>query len=321
MEPVVVAVGADGGGHAVEWAAAEAAARGCTLHVVHVIHPRWVVDPSGLVPLHDVSDCAMAGGQVVQAAVTRAASVAPALEISAEVRSGPTVASLLRSGSGAGLLVLGGRPPPSGDLPAMLDRSVGGRVAGRARCPVVVVKRLPDRPCSGPPPRVVVGVGGTASSAAAVDFAFRAAAQRGLSMTAIHAWTPDTPADLEGVSGPVGESEARARAVLDEAVARGASRAVDVPIEPRLVYGDPVATLVRESEGAALVVVGSRGRGTVRATVFGSVSRSVARRVCCPAVVVRGDAAGPGAGAGRRTAVPREQPGRRQPERRQTPWA
>jgi nucleotide-binding universal stress UspA family protein len=320
MEPVVVAVGADGGGHAVEWAAAEAAVRGCALHVVHVIHPRWLVDPSGLVPV-DVSVTAMAGGEVVQAAVARAASLAPTLEIVAEVRSGPVVASLLRSGSGAGLLVLGGRLPHQGGLPALLDRSIGDRVAGRARCPVVVVKRLPDRPCPGPSPRVVVGVDGTASSAAAVDFAFRASAQRGLSMTVVHVWTPDRPADLEGVSGPVEESEARARAALDEAVVRHASRAVGVPIEPRLVCGDPVATLVRESEGAALVVVGSRGHGTIRATAFGSVSRSVARRVLCPAVVVRGDAAGPGTGAVRRTAVPRTQPGSRPPDRRRAPWA
>jgi nucleotide-binding universal stress UspA family protein len=255
-----------------------------------------------MVPVSDPFDSAMAGGEVVRAAVARAAAIAPDLEITGEVRSGAAAASLRRCGSDARLLVLGDRSSRRGGL---LDRSLPGRLAGRARCPVVVVKPLPVRACGAPAPRVVVGVDGT-TSAAALDLAVSAAAQRGLPVIAVHAWTPDRPADLEGSCGPVELSEAGARAVLDRAVAGCAP--CGLRLEPRLVCGDPVTALVRESEGAALVVVGSRGRGTVRATAFGSVSRAVARRVRCPVVVVRRDGARPQF----RDPVARAEPGRRQ---------
>jgi nucleotide-binding universal stress UspA family protein len=287
------------------------------------MHPRWVVDPSSLVPLQDVSGCAMAADEVVQMAVNRAVSVVPDLEVSAEVLAGPTVGSLVRAGSGARLLVLGHHGPHRGALRGLLPLSVCGRVAAHARCPVVVVKRLPGRLGEGMPPRVVVGVDGTASSTAALGFAFRAAAQRDLPVTAVHAWTPDRPADLEAVSGPVAGSEARARAALDQGLAPWRHRFVDVAVEPRLICGDPAAALIRESEGAALIVVGSRGRGALRMGVFGSVSRRVALRARCPAVVVRPDetVTGRGARAGRRTVVPRAERATQPTRHPQTPWA
>lgn len=319
-----MAIGNNAGGHAVEWAAAEAAARGCALQVVHVSHPHWMVEPLSLVPLADVSGGAMAAREVVQVAVNRAASVVPDLEISAQVLSGPTVASVISSGSGAQLLVLGSHAPYAGALRGLLASSLFGRVAARARCPVVIIKQLPDSRSHLLPLRVVVGVDRTASSTAALGFAFRAAAQRGLPVTAVHAWTPDRPADHEAVSGPVAGSEASARAVLRQALSHWEHQFFHVPVESRLVCGDPAGVLIRESEGAALVVVGSRGRGTVRAKAFGSVSRSVTRRAHCPAVVVRTEERRKGieVRAGRRTVLPRAELARRQPDpRRQTPWA
>jgi hypothetical protein len=65
-----------------------------------------------------------------------------------------------------------------------------------------------------------------------------------------------------------------------------------VPVDARLVCGDPEVALIRESDGAALVVVGFRGRRFARAAGHGSVSRSVPRRARCPAVVVRLGSAG-----------------------------
>lgn len=77
---------------------------------------------------------------------------------------------------------------------------------------------------------------------------------------------------------------------------------------------DPVAALVRESHEAALVVLGSRGRGRIAGMLLGSVSLALANRSHCPVVVVPttapstppksgrvvvgiGDAAGPSAAA------------------------
>ena len=48
----------------------------------------------------------------------------------------------------------------------------------------------------------------------------------------------------------------------------------------------PVAGLLGQAEDAALVVVGSRGRGGVRGLVLGSVSRTVVERSPVPVVVL-----------------------------------
>ncbi len=321
---VVVAVGNDTSGQAQDWAAAEASARGCRLHVVHTVRLRMAVDPSGLVPVADFWSYRVAAEHVLRAAVRRARSVAPDIDISAELGFGPTVPALLARSRGAQLLVLGSHDPPfrrRRRLAAAL--TVCDRLADRALCPVAIVRPLRTDPHVGSPPRVVVGIPGHGSCAAGLDVAFRAAAQRGVPLTAVHAWTPDVPADHEAVCGSVAESEARAAESFDHALAPWRSRFADVPVVPRLLIGDPAAALIRESEGAALVVVGSRARGAVRGRLFGSSSRRVAQRARCPVVVVRtGKATADGHDeSGRRTAVPGVEPvGIEHVHRRRTPW-
>jgi nucleotide-binding universal stress UspA family protein len=45
--------------------------------------------------------------------------------------------------------------------------------------------------------------------------------------------------------------------------------------------------LLRAAEGAAVLVVGSRGRGGFARAVLGSVSQRVAQHADCPVVIVR----------------------------------
>jgi nucleotide-binding universal stress UspA family protein len=285
--PVVVAVGTDSDGRAVDWGAAEAAARGCRLLVVHVEPLRWAVDPSGLVPV-DIASYRLAAEEVLRAAVRRARAVAPDLDISAEAMFGCTVPLVASQGRRAQLLVLGGGTPRFGaGARTLLDPSVCGAVARREGCPVAVVRSLRSGPCAGRPSRVVVGVTGTGTSTAALDVAFQAAAQRGLPVTAVHAWTPDVPADHEGVCGPHIAAEERERRAVDRVLQPWRCRFRDVPVETQLSHADPASALVRESEGAALVVVGCRAHGAARAALSGSVGRSLLRRARCPVVVVR----------------------------------
>jgi nucleotide-binding universal stress UspA family protein len=322
--PVVVAVGDDTTGQALDWAAAEASARQCRLHVVHAERLRWAFDPWGSVAVSDFWSYRAAAEQILRAAVSRARSVASDIHVSAELGFGRTVPLLLAQSRGAQLLVLGSRNPPfQTRLKDRLTLSVCGRVAGRAVCPVAVVRPLQSNPRAGSPPRVVVGIDGQGACTAALGVAFRAAAQRGVTLTAVHAWTPDVPADHEAVCGSVAASEARAREFLDEALAPWGSRFADVPVATRLPITDPAAGLIRESEGAALVVVGSRARGTVGGRFFNSVSRSVAQRARCPVVIVpTGKAtADKHAESGWRTAVPGVDPIGIEPVRRRgTPW-
>jgi nucleotide-binding universal stress UspA family protein len=59
-------------------------------------------------------------------------------------------------------------------------------------------------------------------------------------------------------------------------------------VELRVEYGSPAARVLEvcEAEGASFVVLGTRGRGRVKAAVLGSVSHEVAARSRCPVVVV-----------------------------------
>jgi nucleotide-binding universal stress UspA family protein len=59
--------------------------------------------------------------------------------------------------------------------------------------------------------------------------------------------------------------------------------------EAHLAFGSPAAALVEESATAALVVVGSRGRGAFAGTMLGSTAQQVAGHAACPVVVVRQD--------------------------------
>lgn len=188
-------------------------------------------------------------------------------------------------------------------LRGMLAGSVTGHVATNASCPVVVVRsadgRVLDRAAPDALARVVVGVGPTPSCTPAVGFAFQAARQRGIPLSAVHAWTPDTLADVDGASGARTLTEFFGRRSIEKALARWRDEYAGVPVFSELARGDPAPVLVAESRGAALLVVGSRGRGRFRGAVRGSVSQTVLHGAHCPIAIVHhgyGTAAQPPAG-------------------------
>jgi hypothetical protein len=97
----------------------------------------------------------------------------------------------------------------------------------------------------------------------------------------------------------------------------------DVPVESRLFLADPAAALLRESDGAALTVVGSRARWTVRTTLFGSVGRTVVRQARCPVVVVptgKAEQHGNAAHDRRGTVAITDPAGTAPARQRRTPW-
>jgi nucleotide-binding universal stress UspA family protein len=267
--PVVVAVGDDSHGSALDWAAAEASARRCALRVVHAQPLRWAVDPTGLFPVVDVFSFQLAAEHLLDSAVRRARAVAPEIEISSAALFGPTVPLLVSQGRRAQLLVLGRRHARAGTR----TRGLLGRLARRSPCPVAVVGPLRGRPPGDSSPRVVVGVDGPGACAAELGVAFRAAAQRGLPLTVVHAALRDAG------------RECACRSV-HRALEPWRERFADVPVQTRSTRADVVSALVGESEGAALVVVGPRPQGAVRAALLGSGGPRVAESVRCPLVVV-----------------------------------
>ncbi|SDC91764.1 Nucleotide-binding universal stress protein, UspA family [Geodermatophilus telluris] len=284
--PVVVGLGPDAAdGDALVWAAAEAAVRQVPLHVVHVVPHRFVVDPCGaLLPVDGLPGVTAEAAGTLETALARVRSVTSGTPVSGCVLAGAPAPLLLQESRAAGLLVLGGRAPHPGRLPS--------RLAARAGCPVVVVRdrpRVPARPCR---PSVVVGVEGAGSSAAALGFAFAAAAQRGVPLTAVHAWGADVPADLEGVCGAPAVAEQEAREVLARVLGPLCRLFPDVEVRSRAVRADPAVAVTAASSGAALVVVGCRRLGPLRRRLARSVSSEVVRCAPAPVAVVGADRAG-----------------------------
>ena len=284
--PVVVGLGPGDDGDALVWAAAEAAVRQAPLRVVHVVAHRFVLDPCGvLLSIDGLPGVTAAAAEEVGAALDRVRSVASGTPVSGCVLAGAPVPLLVAESREAGLLVLGGRARhPAG--------RVSSRVAGRAACPVVVVRDRPRVPAGPSRPSVVVGVEATGSCAPALGFAFAAAVQRGVPLTAVHAWGADLPADLEGACGSPAVAEEEAREVLDRALAPLRRCFPDVPVQRRVLCADPAAAVTAASSGAALVVVGDRRRGPLRRVLSRSVGREVALRAAAPVAVVGADLAG-----------------------------
>lgn len=142
--------------------------------------------------------------------------------------------------------------------------------------------------------RIVVGVDGSEHAAAALRWAVEEAALRKAVVVAVHAWTfvppppigaPDLLAVPVGdVAGDLEAERDAAERALDSALAA----AEGARVERRLVEGNPGEVLVAEAQGAALLVVGSRGHSALTSALLGSVSSHVTHHAPCPVVVVRG---------------------------------
>lgn len=141
------------------------------------------------------------------------------------------------------------------------------------------------------PGTIVVGVDGSKSSARALQWAVKQAVAEHRALTLVHSAYAVTPAFTDAAIVDVAE----ARAALDAAGQRvlGEARATveltgpDLEVLEVLALAHPRDVLLQLSETAAMVVVGSRGRGSVRSLLLGSVSVALVRQARCPVVVIR----------------------------------
>jgi nucleotide-binding universal stress UspA family protein len=134
---------------------------------------------------------------------------------------------------------------------------------------------------------VLAGYDGSPGSERALSWAAREARSRGIALTVCYAYAPGFAA-LAGETGVAG----LARQSGERVIADGLRRAKDLvgpgEIRPLLINGQPTAVLCERSHDAAVMVVGSRGRGGMAGMLLGSVSWQVAAHAHCPVVVVRG---------------------------------
>jgi nucleotide-binding universal stress UspA family protein len=138
---------------------------------------------------------------------------------------------------------------------------------------------------------VVVGVDGSESSTRALHWAVQQAAAEHRALTLVHTGQSLTPAFNDGVYVDVHAArkalEADGRGILAEARQAVEWKEPDLEVHEVFELADPREVLLHLGEHAAMVVVGSRGRGRVKSLVLGSVSVAVVRHASCPVVVVR----------------------------------
>lgn len=135
--------------------------------------------------------------------------------------------------------------------------------------------------------RIVVGVDGSPSSRSALAWAARQAALTGAALEVVGAWgypvyfgtTPVWPSDFD----PQAVAEGSIRQAVEEVLGTHPALVVRTTVRE----ADASIALLEASEGADLLVLGSRGHGAFTGMLLGSVSQHCVTHAHCPVVVMR----------------------------------
>lgn len=277
--------GSEGSTLALKWAAATAKQRGRTLEVLTT----WSMP---------AADLGMGAAALVQqdlvdelrkeATAANDEGLAIAAEIGAnavgDIVAGRPASAMVHRSEDAEMVVVGSHG--SGGLTGFLLGSVSRQVASHAACPTVVVRA--EVPEAGD---MVVGVDGSSHSLKALRWAFEQASFTGSALHVLHSW--EIPPTWSMVEVPSYEPEVLIRdygnaELRDTSEAMAGFRAdfPDVKVRQEVMKGSPVKSLVKASETASLLVVGSRGLGGFRGLLLGSVSHAVVHKAACSVAVV-----------------------------------
>lgn len=281
QEPVVVGVGgsARASEAAVRYGVEQAHVLGTGLRLVHVVPTYVPMAPMLPMPPEDLQDV---GLEVVDEFAAVAREHLPADRISTAVVTGPRGAQLVAAARHAPMLVLGHEQHPVLDR-LLVGTTVAG-VAAQAEVPVVVVptgwSSEEERRC------VVVGVKSVDHAAPVVRRAFETAARQGARVLLVHAWELQgqyddlitSRVDLEEWSAHVGMALAKTIAPIREAWP-------DVPLEIRVLHGQPARLLRDVSREGDLLVLAKRTHA-FPAGHLGATGRILLRESRCPVEVV-----------------------------------
>lgn len=134
---------------------------------------------------------------------------------------------------------------------------------------------------------IVVGIDGSDSSKAALEWAADFARMTGSPLELVWAWEIPTSYGWPVLLPDDCDFEADARKALSETAAQVLGADPKVDYTEQLVEGHPAVVLTKRSESAGLLVVGSRGLGVLRGALLGSVSAHLATHAHCPLVIFR----------------------------------
>ncbi|WP_329282209.1 universal stress protein [Streptomyces sp. NBC_01451] len=132
---------------------------------------------------------------------------------------------------------------------------------------------------------VVVGLDGSRASMTAAWWAAREAAERHLPVVLLHSWTTQ-PLDVP-IAQEAHSKQRYGREVLQRAAAELLHRHNDLTLTTELVSDPASQVLLDRSESASMLVLGSRGHGSLANFLLGSISLHVLGLAQCPCVTVR----------------------------------
>lgn len=276
-----VVVGVDGSHHsdaALSWAAAHAA---LTARPLVVAHGAGALGMGELIggPLEAKELRREHGAHVTEQAVALARRMAPGVEITDLTVVADPREMLLSLSREAAIVVVGTRG--HGSIASLLLGSVSLSLTSYAECSVAVV-RVRDTPAAG----VAVGLACDGSDRAALELAAGLAAAEGGALDAVHAWRAvDRLENLLSADERRATKDRHERA-LSETLAGVGEKFPDVRVSRHLLEGRTVETLVKGSQDASCLVLGSRGP-TGGHRRLGSVARSVVEHAGVTVVVVR----------------------------------
>ncbi|WGW12671.1 universal stress protein [Saxibacter everestensis] len=319
MGEKVILVGIDGSDaaqHALEWAITEAASLGWPIRLVGAYSIPSVASTAIDVSYVPIDDETIRNG--VQSVLREAAEQVRAggIEVEALIEVGDAAGVLVEQSKSAGLAVVGSRG--RGGFAGRMLGNVSSALPAHSSCPTAIIPLnwKPDErrearerssaiavswsdesaaPAEGSDDDhlldfsgyIVVGVDALGRQSPSLWTAASVAARKRMPLMLIGVlttsvvgpeWLP-ARADMERYQHECTEG-------LDRCVASLKEKHPELDAHWQLFDGSPAEVLVRASETAEMLVVGSRGRGGFTGLLLGSTSQAVLHHSKCPTVVV-----------------------------------
>lgn len=288
-KPVVVAVdGSENSLRAAEWAAHEARRHSRPLRIVSAPAPVPRLHAYQASPEAIANALRGMSARTLEAAIARCEEVAPNLPVTTGLLSGAPALAVTASGSDAFMLVVGARG--AGGFAAMILGSVSRYAAGRAACPVVVVREETMAVHR----EIAVGIRDPQETGAALAFAFEEAALRGADLVAVHTWYWVPPAPRPSGAGETSALRpgdpalvaAEADRQLTAALAQWQEKYPAVNVRRDVIHGHPARVLASYSARADLVVLGRHGHPGGAGPGIGSIQHAVLDHAHGPVAVI-----------------------------------
>lgn len=284
-----VLVGYDGSelaARALEYGAAEATRRTVTLTVVSAFTVPAMVYPN-IASMPEENEEEAAHRAVEELLAEAAAQLrGHAGRVSYRAMKGDAAGVLVDLSSHARMVIVGARG--RGGFIGRLLGSVSTALPSHAHCPTVVV---PGHLAETVDASVVVAVDGSESGHLAMFNAAEVANSRDVPLEIVSVlpsgkewlyWYPE----LELSAEVTDRRKKQLEAALDAQVSAVVEQFPTLKVSTAVPVGHPTEVLVEMTKTAQLTVLGTRGRGSVRSALLGSISRGVLHHAAGPVMVV-----------------------------------